>query len=180
MGGQNDKAIKEIEKLSKLYPQNTDYLSILAQTAMTSSDYDKAFAYYKKIEEVSPDDENNSASFTITLSDGAENKITASATDNVGNVTEAKNFAKFGNGAQIVQDDQTPEIGVDLDGFYFDTVGDVTTYYEKQDENIRLSLSQKKSGLNSVSVRINGVELTEDVNGKSFVQANYDYMGKIL
>ena len=120
-------------------------------------------------------DENNSASFTITLSDGAENKITASATDNVGNVTEAKNFAKFGNGAQIVQDDQTPEIGVNLDGFYFDTVGDVTTYYEKQDENIRLSLSQKKSGLNSVSVRINGVELTEDVNGKSFVQANYDY-----
>lgn len=59
LGEQSDKALKELEKLSKLYPQNIDYLSILAQNAMANSDYDKAFAYYKKIEEVSPDDDNN-------------------------------------------------------------------------------------------------------------------------
>ncbi len=120
-------------------------------------------------------DENNSAAFTITLSDSAENKITASATDNVGNTTAAENYTKFENGAQIVQDDQTPEIGVNLDGFYVDTVGDVTTYYEKQDQNIKISFRQKKSGINSASVSINGVGLTEDVNGKSFAQANNDY-----
>lgn len=69
-----------------------------------------------------------------------------------------------------------PEIKADLAHFYVDTnMEGVTTYYEKQDETINFSIEQKKSGLNSVNVTINGTLLTEDKNGKSLTDANRNY-----
>lgn len=121
-------------------------------------------------------DSSNSATFTITLSDTAENKITASATDKVGNTMAPENYGSFANGAKIVHDITVPEIKADLAHFYVDTnMEGVTTYYEKQDETINFSIEQKKSGLNSVNVTINGTSLTEDKNGKSLTDANRIY-----
>lgn len=54
-----DKAKKEMERLSESFPQNVDYLSVLAQLAVQSGDSAKAYSYFKRIESVSPDDENN-------------------------------------------------------------------------------------------------------------------------
>ena len=45
----------------------------------------------------------------------------------------------------------------------------------EQDETINFSIEQKKSGLNSVNVTINGTSLTEDKNGKSLTDANRIY-----
>ena len=62
-------------------------------------------------------DSSNSATFTITLSDTAENKITASATDKVGNTMAPENYGSFANGAKIVHDITVPEIKADLAHF---------------------------------------------------------------
>ena len=56
---QPDKAKKEMERLSNSFPQNVDYLSVLAQAAVQSGDKAKAYSYFKKIEAISPEDENN-------------------------------------------------------------------------------------------------------------------------
>ncbi len=114
-------------------------------------------------------DSSNSATFTITLSDTAENKITASATDKVGNTMAPENYGSFANGAKIVHDITVPEIKGRPCAFYVDTnmEGVTTYYYEKQDGNHKFFDRTEKSGLNSVNVTINGTSLTEDKNGKS-------------
>ena len=66
-------------------------------------------------------DSSNSATFTIALSDTAENKITASAMDKVGNTMAPENYGSFANGAKLVHDITVPEIKADLAHFYVDT-----------------------------------------------------------
>lgn len=56
---QFDKARKEMEQLSEQFPQNVDYLSILAQLSVQSGDSTRAYSYFKKIESIAPEDENN-------------------------------------------------------------------------------------------------------------------------
>ncbi len=59
MMNQRGKAEKEIKKLSKQFPQNIDYLSMLAQMAVEKKDENEALKYFKIIEKIAPDDENN-------------------------------------------------------------------------------------------------------------------------
>lgn len=56
---QKDKARKEIEKLSKQYPNNIEALSMLAQMAIENKEEETALTYFKSIEKISPNDENN-------------------------------------------------------------------------------------------------------------------------
>lgn len=70
---QKDKAEKEIKNLSEQYPQNIEYLSVLAQIAVENEKKDEALKYFKTIETIAPNDENN----TIALIEyyHKENKI---------------------------------------------------------------------------------------------------------
>jgi tetratricopeptide (TPR) repeat protein len=56
------KAEQEILKLAKAFPSQTKYWSILAEMRMKAKDYDKAFEYYKKVEQTESD--NNLMNFT--------------------------------------------------------------------------------------------------------------------
>ncbi|MDR0790688.1 MAG: tetratricopeptide repeat protein [Bacteroidales bacterium] len=56
MQDKKDKAEQEIVKLAKQYPDETKYNSILAEMAMQAKDYNKAYTYYRQVEESNPDD----------------------------------------------------------------------------------------------------------------------------
>lgn len=170
------KTTELVEKRGIYYTRN-EKVSFTVTAADTDAGVKSITIYQDGVEKETQNVDNyNSATFTITLSDTADNMITASATDSVGNTTAETDFGKFSNGAVIIRDTSVPEMNLNLAGFYSNTNEDGrTTYYENKDENLTLTVGQKKSGLNSVQVMINGVSLTEDVNGKSFVQANADY-----
>lgn len=70
---QKDKAEKEMKNLSEEYPQNVEYLSVLAQIAVEKGKKDEALRYFTTIETIAPNDENN----TIALIEyyHKENKI---------------------------------------------------------------------------------------------------------
>ncbi len=59
----NTKAEMEIIKLSKTFPTQSKYLSILAEMKMKEKDYDKAFYYYNKVREIDPEEENINITF---------------------------------------------------------------------------------------------------------------------
>lgn len=50
------KAVETLEKLFKLFPKNTGYLAMIAEIYMQRKMYDNAYAYYKKILDIAPDD----------------------------------------------------------------------------------------------------------------------------
>ncbi|MBP3253545.1 MAG: tetratricopeptide repeat protein [Bacteroidales bacterium] len=60
--GDNLKAEQQIINLTKAYPSQSKYWSILAEMKMKEKKYDKAFEYYKKVEELDP--ENDLLNFT--------------------------------------------------------------------------------------------------------------------
>ena len=55
--GDNSKAEAEILKLTKAFPTQSKYWSILAEMQMKEKKYDKAFEYYRKVEQIDPDNE---------------------------------------------------------------------------------------------------------------------------
>lgn len=55
--GDKIKAEKEIRNLSKAFPSQSKYWSILAEMQMKEKNYDKAFEYYKKVEQIDPDND---------------------------------------------------------------------------------------------------------------------------
>ena len=55
--GDKNKAELEIKNLTKAFPTQSKYWSILAEMKMQDKDYDKAFEYYKKVEEIDPDND---------------------------------------------------------------------------------------------------------------------------
>ena len=57
------KAEKEIENLAKAFPEQAKYYSILAELRMKQKDLDGAFDYYKKVQELEP--ENQDLNFTF-------------------------------------------------------------------------------------------------------------------
>ena len=59
----NAKAEQQILNLTKAYPAQSKYWSILAEMQMKQKNYDKAFEYYKKVEETDPD--NDLLNFTF-------------------------------------------------------------------------------------------------------------------
>lgn len=57
------KAEQEILKLSENYPTQSKYPSILAELKMKEKDYNKALFYYKKVQEIDPEEENLNITF---------------------------------------------------------------------------------------------------------------------
>ncbi|MBO6117256.1 MAG: tetratricopeptide repeat protein [Bacteroidales bacterium] len=53
----NAKAEQQILNLTKAYPTQSKYWSILAEMQMKQKNYDKAFEYYRKVEETDPDND---------------------------------------------------------------------------------------------------------------------------
>ena len=58
----NAKAEQQILNLTKAYPNESKYWSVLAEMQMKEKNYDKAFEYYKKVEQADP--ENDLLNFT--------------------------------------------------------------------------------------------------------------------
>lgn len=54
--GKKDKLIEEMEKLSKAYPYETRYMSVLAEMYIQDNREDDAFNVYLKIKEINPED----------------------------------------------------------------------------------------------------------------------------
>ena len=54
--GNKDKVVEELEKLTKAFPYETRYMSILAETYMQSGRDKDAFNVYLKIKEINPED----------------------------------------------------------------------------------------------------------------------------
>ncbi len=54
--GNEDKVIEEMEKLTKAFPYETKYMSVLAEIYMQSKQEDKAYNLYLKVKELNPED----------------------------------------------------------------------------------------------------------------------------
>lgn len=111
----------------------------------------------------------------VPIDKDASNSFAAVASDKVGHEIKYEDRKNATLNA-IVYDINDPEINLNLNGIHKNEIDKNVVYYinEKQqtkyDLNIKLESLQNNlvSGIDNVSVRINGKELSKDADGKSF------------
>lgn len=115
----------------------------------------------------------NSATFTLTLADFSNNVISASASDNAGNISDIK------KPTEVTTNAFNDIVSLKTDKPTISIVPVSAALYSNEEENwydgnvgFNVNVETQSAGIHSVKIKVNGQDITTDKNGKA-IDANF-------